>query len=112
MALSKSIQSAQNGHVDTYWRVAAINSDALRGMATITLVGYRDQQWRDNGGAPNQERTYVARGADYAALANGAPVGGSTFAVMATAAYSYIVTAPRLVDGVQVASEFADAVAA
>ena len=33
------------------------------------------------------------------------------FAVMATAAYNYIVTAPRVIDGVQVASEFADAVA-
>lgn len=111
MALSKSIQSAQNGHVDTYWRVGVIDTDALRSMATIVLVGYRDQQWRDNGGAPNQERTYVARGADYAALANGAPIGGSTFSVMVTAAYNYIVTAPRVIDGVQVASEFADAVA-
>ncbi len=110
MALSKSIQSERNGHVDMYWRVAAINTDALRGMATITLVGYRDQQWRDNGGAPNQERTYVARGADYAALAQGAPVGDSTFAVMATAAYGYIKTAPRVIDGEQVPSEFAYAV--
>ena len=110
MALLKSITSAQNGHVDNYWRIAVTNTDAPNQAAVIVLAGYRDKAWRDAGGAPNQHREFIARGADFLALAGAAAVGATVFDVISTAAYNYIKTAPRVVNGETLPSEFADAV--
>lgn len=110
MALQKSITSAHNGHADNYWRITVTNTDAPNMIAVIVLSGYRDQAWREAGGAPNQQREFIARGADFAALAGAAAVGATVFDVIATAAYAYIKTAPRIINGETLLSEFADAV--
>ena len=110
MALLKPITSTQNGHADNYWRVAVTNTDGRNRIAVIVLSGYRDQAWRDAGGEPNQQREFIARGADFLALAGAAAVGATVFDVIATAAYNYIKTAPRVVNGETLPSEFADAV--
>ena len=110
MALLKPITSAQNGHADSYWRISVTNTDAPNRIAVIILSGYRDQAWRDAGGAPNQQREFIVRGADFAALAGAAAVGATVFDVIATAAYAYIKTAPRVINGETLPSEFADAV--
>lgn len=88
MALIKAITNPINGHTDSYWRVTAINIDAPAAVAVIMLGGYRDANWRANGGQPNQSREIIARGAEFVALATAAAEGATVFDVIATAAYA------------------------
>lgn len=95
MAFIKTITNPQNGHVDSYWRVTVIHSDAPSQVVTIMMGGYRDANWRQAGGQPNQTREIVARGADFVALATSPAAGQTVFDVMATAAYDYVRTKRR-----------------
>lgn len=88
MALVKTITNPINGHTDSYWRVTAINIDAPSHVAVIMLGGYKDANWRANGGQPNQSREIIARGDDFVALATAPAVGQTVFDVLATAAYA------------------------
>lgn len=90
MAFIKTIQSAVNGHPDSYWRVTAVAIDAPQQVAAIVLSGYRDAAWRQGGGKPNQSREYTASGADFVALATAPAAGQTTFDVIAGACYDHI----------------------
>jgi hypothetical protein len=90
MALIKPITNPINGHEDNYWRVTVIHSDAPAQVAVIMLGGYKDANWRQNGGQPNQSREIIARGADFGALATAPAAGQTVFDVMAGAAYEFV----------------------
>ena len=95
MALVKTITNPINGHADSYWRVTAINIDAPAQVAVIMLGGYKDANWRANGGQPNQSREIIARGADFVALATSPAAGQTVFDVLAGAAYEFVRTKRR-----------------
>ena len=111
MALQKSIQSTENQHVDTYWRVGSIAIEDLHDQARVVLVGYPNAESRaTDKRRVNQSREFVIRGEVYQQL-SGATVQDTTLrAAIFAAIYGYIKGAPRVVNGVEVPSEFVDAV--
>lgn len=111
MALQKAIQSAENQHVDTYWKVGTITIEDLYDQARLILVGYPDAGARAaDKRLTNQTREYVIRGPLYEQLAAAQLSETTLRAAIFSAVYDYIRSAPRLVNGVEQASEFADAV--
>lgn len=111
MALRKAIQSAENQHIDTYWRVGSIAIEDLHDQARVVLVGYPNAEARaTDKRRVNQSREFVIRGEVYQQLSNAALQGTTLRAAIFAAVYGYIKAAPRVVGGVEVPSEFADAV--
>lgn len=110
MALEIAIQSVDNQHIDTYWRVGSIAIEDLHDQARVVLVGY------PNAGARaadkrrvNQTREFIIRGDVYQQMANYVLMDTTLRAGILSLVYGHIKTAPRLIDGVELPSEFADA---
>lgn len=110
MALQKAIQSAENQHVDTYWRVGSIAIEDLYDQARVVLAAYPDAATRAaDKRRVNQTREFIIRGDVYQQMANYVLMDTTLRAGIFSLVYGYIKTAPRLIDGVELPSEFADA---
>lgn len=110
MALQKAIISAENQHIDTYWRVGSIAIEDLHDQARVVLAGYPDAAARAaDKRRVNQTREFVIRGEVYQQLSNANLSDTTLRAAIFAAVYGHIKTAPRIIDGVESPSEFADA---
>lgn len=90
MALIKAFSHPEGGET-RYWRVVAINIDALAGKAVIALAGYMSKKDRQAGAQPRSGALYTVtvQGAAFAALA-AAPARGTLFNALAGTAYGLI----------------------
>lgn len=110
MALQKAIQSYGNQHVDTYWRVGSIAIEDLHDQARVVLVGYPDAAARvADKRKPNQSREFVIAGEVYQQIASSV-IDTTLRSGIFFLVYNFIVSAPRVVNGEVLPSEFADAI--
>lgn len=101
MALLKDIEVKNTGVVASYWKIAELHINWHLKTATVVLWGFKDQQSRENGKAPLDQRIFEFDSSSFPFT-----VDRNNVAEAYEAIKSYKYPAP---EGVVVTSEFADA---